>query len=439
MNTKEPVRIAPADGKLGVLLPGLGAVSTTFIAGVEAVKRGLGVPIGSLTQLATVRLGKRSDGRTPLIRDFVPLAKLEDLEFGGWDIFEDNAYQSARNAAVLDSAMLEQVREPLEKIRPMDAVFDPEYIRRISGPNVKEARTKMDKAEMLIDDIRRFKERTGVARLVMVWCGSTEVFHRPAAVHQTLKSFETGLATNDPEIAPSQIYAYAALKLGIPYANGAPNLTTDTPALLELARDKNVPVCGKDYKTGQTFMKTLIAPGLKARMLGMSGWFSTNILGNRDGEVLEDPGSFRSKEETKLSVLDQILQADLYPQLYGKLFHSVKINYYPPRGDAKEGWDNIDIFGWLGYPMKIKINFLCRDSILAAPLVLDLVLFLDLAHRAGMRGIQEWLSFYFKAPMHAPNVYPEHDIFIQLMKLKNTLRWMRGEELITHLGLEYYD
>jgi len=439
LNTKEPVRISPADGKLGVLLPGLGAVSTTFIAGVEAVKRGLGVPIGSLTQLATVRLGKRSDGRTPLIRDFVPLAKLEDLEFGGWDIFEDNAYQSARNAAVLDPAMLEQVRAPLEKIRPMDAVFDPDYIRRISGPNVKEARTKMDKAEMLIDDIRRFKERTGVARMVMVWCGSTEVFHRPAAVHQTLKAFEAGLASNDPEIAPSQIYAYAALKLGIPYANGAPNLTTDTPALLELARDKNVPVCGKDYKTGQTFMKTLIAPGLKARMLGMSGWFSTNILGNRDGEVLEDPGSFRSKEETKLSVLDQILQADLYPQLYGKLFHSVKINYYPPRGDAKEGWDNIDIFGWLGYPMQIKINFLCRDSILAAPLVLDLVLFLDLAHRAGMRGIQEWLSFYFKAPMHAPNVYPEHDIFIQLMKLKNTLRWMRGEELITHLGLEYYD
>ena len=439
MNTKEPVRISPADGKLGVLLPGLGAVSTTFIAGVEAVKRGLAAPIGSLTQLATVRLGKRSDGRTPLIRDFVPLAKLEDLEFGGWDIFEDNAYQSARNAAVLDPAMLEQVREPLEKIRPMDAVFDPDYIRRISGPNVKEARTKMDKAEMLIDDIRRFKERTGVARMVMVWCGSTEVFHRPAAVHQSLKAFEAGLANNDPEIAPSQIYAYAALKLGIPYANGAPNLTTDTPALLELARDKNLPVCGKDYKTGQTFMKTLIAPGLKARMLGMSGWFSTNILGNRDGEVLEDPGSFRSKEETKLSVLDQILQADLYPQLYGKLFHSVKINYYPPRGDAKEGWDNIDIFGWLGYPMQIKINFLCRDSILAAPLVLDLVLFLDLAHRAGMRGIQEWLSFYFKAPMHAPNVYPEHDIFIQLMKLKNTLRWMRGEELITHLGLEYYD
>ncbi|HVA76389.1 MAG TPA: inositol-3-phosphate synthase, partial [Candidatus Binataceae bacterium] len=384
MDNKPPVRIAPADGKLGVLLPGLGAVSTTFIAGVEAVKRGLGVPIGSLTQLATVRLGKRSEGRTPLIRDFVPLAKLEDLEFGGWDIFEDNAYEAARKAAVLDPAMLEAVRAPLEKIRPMDAVFDQDYIRRISGPNVKEARTKMDKAEMLIDDIRRFQARTGVARTVMIWCGSTEVFHRPAAVHQSLKAFEAGLVANDPEIAPSQIYAYAALKLGIPHANGAPNLTTDTPALLELARDKNVPVCGKDYKTGQTFMKTLIAPGLKARMLGMSGWFSTNILGNRDGEVLEDPGSFRSKEETKLSVLDQILQADLYPQLYGKLFHSVKINYYPPRGDAKEGWDNIDIFGWLGYPMQIKINFLCRDSILAAPLVLDLVLFLDLAHRAGM-------------------------------------------------------
>jgi myo-inositol-1-phosphate synthase len=439
LDSKHPVRIAPAEGKLGVLLPGLGAVSTTFIAGVEAVKRGLGVPIGSLTQLATVRLGKRSEGRTPLIRDFVPLAKLEDLEFGGWDIFEDNAYEAARKAAVLDPAMLEAVRAPLEKIRPMDAVFDQDYIRRISGPNVKEARTKMDKAEMLIDDIRRFQTRTGVARTVMVWCGSTEVFHRPAPVHQSLKAFEAGLVANDPEIAPSQIYAYAALKLGIPHANGAPNLTTDTPALLELARDKNVPVCGKDYKTGQTFMKTLIAPGLKARMLGMSGWFSTNILGNRDGEVLDDPGSFRSKEETKLSVLDQILQADLYPQLYGKLFHSVKINYYPPRGDAKEGWDNIDIFGWLGYPMQIKINFLCRDSILAAPLVLDLVLFMDLAHRAGMRGIQEWLSFYFKAPMHAPNVYPEHDIFIQLMKLKNTLRWMRGEELITHLGLEYYD
>jgi myo-inositol-1-phosphate synthase len=436
---KDSVRIAPADGKLGVLLPGMGAVSTTFIAGVEAIKRGLGKPIGSLTQLATVRLGKRTEGRTPLIKDFVPLATLNDLEFGGWDIYEDNAYEAARKAAVLDGALLEKVREPLEKLHPMDAVFDQDYVRRINGPNVKEAKNKMEKAEMLMDDIRRFQHRTSVARMVMVWCGSTEVFHRPADVHQTMKAFEAGLASNDPRIAPSQIYAYAALKMGIPYANGAPNLTTDTPALLDLARERNVPICGKDFKTGQTFMKTLIAPGLKARMLGMAGWYSTNILGNRDGEVLDDPGSFKSKEETKLSVLDQILQPELHPELYGNVFHSVRINYYPPRGDAKEGWDNIDIFGWLGYPMQIKINFLCRDSILAAPLVLDLVLFLDLAHRAGMRGIQEWLSFYFKAPMHAPKLYPEHDIFIQLMKLKNTLRWMRGEDLITHLGLEYYD
>jgi myo-inositol-1-phosphate synthase len=437
--TKDNVRIAPAEGKLGVLLPGMGAVCTTFIAGVEAVKRGLGAPIGSLTQLATVRLGKRTEGRTPLIKDFVPLAKPSDLEFGGWDIYEDNAYEAARKAAVLDPALLEKVREPLEKIHPMDAVFEQDYVRRLHGPNVKEATSKMEKAEMLMDDIRQFKERTGVSRMVMVWTGSTEVFHRPADVHQSLKVFEAGLAKNDPRIAPSQIYAYAALKLGIPHANGAPNLTTDTRALLELARERNVPVCGKDFKTGQTFMKTLIAPGLKARMLGLSGWYSTNILGNRDGEVLDDPGSFKSKEETKLSVLGQILQPELYPDLYGNVFHSVRINYYPPRGDSKEGWDNIDIFGWLGYPMQIKINFLCRDSILAAPIVLDLVLFLDLAQRAGMRGIQEWLSFYFKAPMHAPNLYPEHDIFIQLMKLKNTLRWMRGEDLITHLGLEYYD
>ena len=439
MAIKDPVRIAPADGKLGVLLPGMGAVATTFIAGVEAVKRGIGAPIGSLTQLATVRLGKRTDGRSPLIKDFVPLASLSDLEFGGWDIYEDNAYEAARKAAVLDPSLLEQVREPLEKLVPMEAVFDNEYVRRIHGPNVKEARTKMDKAQMLMEDIRNFQNRTGVARTVMIWCGSTEVFQRASEVHETLKAFEAGLAKNDPDIAPSQIYAYAALKSGIPYANGAPNLTTDAPALLELARENRIPICGKDFKTGQTFMKTMIAPGLKARMLGMSGWFSTNILGNRDGEVLDDPGSFRSKEETKLSVLDQILQPEMYPQLYGDLFHKVRIDYYPPRGDSKEGWDNIDIFGWLGYPMQIKINFLCRDSILAAPLVLDLVLFLDLAHRAGMRGIQEWLSFYFKAPMHAAKVYPEHDIFIQLMKLKNTLRWMRGEDLITHLGLEYYD
>jgi myo-inositol-1-phosphate synthase len=437
--TNDNVRIAPADGKLGVLIPGIGAVSTTFMAGIEAVKRGLGLPVGSLTQLATVRLGKRTEGRSPMIKDFVPLAGIDDLVFGGWDIYEDNAYQAAAKAQVLEPTLLEKVREPLEKIQPMKAVFDHEYIRRINGPNVKQGGTKMDKAEMLMEDIRRFQESTGVARTIMIWCASTEVFHRPSQVHQTLQEFECGLMKDDPEIAPSQIYAYAALKMGVPFANGAPNLTTDAPALTALARDKNIPICGKDFKTGQTFMKTLLAPGFKARMLGMHGWFSTNILGNRDGEVLEDPGSFKSKEETKLSVLDQILQPKLYPQLYGDLYHAVRINYYPPRGDQKEGWDNIDIFGWLGYPMQIKVDFLCRDSILAAPLVLDLVLFLDLAQRCGMRGIQEWLSFYFKAPMHAPEIYPEHDIFIQLMKLKNTLRWMRGEDLITHLGLEYYD
>ena len=439
MSTTGNTRIAPADGKLGILIPGIGAVSTTFMAGVEAVKRGLGAPIGSLTQLGTIRLGKRTEGRTPKIHDFVPLAKLENLVFGGWDIFEDNAYQSAVHAEVLEKTLLEKVREPLEAIRPMKAVFDPDYVRRLHGPNVKSQGSKMDKAEMLMDDIQQFRQTSGAERLVMIWCGSTEVFHKPDAVHQSLKDFECGLQKNDPDISPSQIYAYAALKSGVPYANGAPNLTTDTPALLELARDRQIPICGKDFKTGQTFMKTLIAPGMKARMLGMSGWFSTNILGNRDGEVLEDPGSFKSKEETKLSVLEQILQPQLYPELYKNLYHAVRINYYPPRGDAKEGWDNIDIFGWLGYPMQIKVNFLCRDSILAAPLVLDLVLFLDLAQRAGMKGIQEWLSFYFKAPMTAPGLYPEHDIFIQLMKLKNTLRWMRGEDLITHLGLEYYD
>jgi myo-inositol-1-phosphate synthase len=433
------VQIAPADGKLGVLIPGIGAVSTTFMAGVEAVKRGMAAPVGSLTQLATIRLGKRTDNRTPMIKDFVPLAGLNDLVFGGWDIYEDTAFEAAANARVLERTQLDQLKEPLSAIRPMKAVFDHDYVRRIDGPNVKQAATKMEKAEMLMEDIAQFRQTNDCARLVMIWCGSTEVFHRPAAVHQTVRDFECGLMKNDPEISPSQIYAYAALKSGVPFANGAPNLTTDTPVLLDLARDRNIPICGKDFKTGQTFMKTLIAPGLKMRMLGLSGWFSTNILGNRDGEVLEDPGSFKSKEETKLSVLDQILQPKLYPELYKDFYHAVRINYYPPRGDSKEGWDNIDIFGWLGYPMQIKIDFLCRDSILAAPLVLDLVLFMDLAQRSGMRGIQEWLSFYFKAPMTAPGLYPEHDIFIQLMKLKNTLRWMRGEDLITHLGLEYYD
>jgi myo-inositol-1-phosphate synthase len=424
---------------LGVLIPGIGAVTTTFVAGLEAMKRGLGKPIGSLTQLGTVRLGKRTEGRTPAIKDFVPLANMEDLVVGGWDIFEDNAYEAAVKAGVLDTALLDQVKDPLSAIQPMKAVFDPDFVTRLRGPNIKTGGSKMDYAEMVMEDIRQFQEKTGASRLVMIWCGSTEVYHQAAAVHASIEDFERGLHNNDPEISPSQIYAYAALKMGIPYANGAPHMTTDMPALLELARERNVPLSGKDYKSGQTFMKTLIAPGLKSRMLGLNGWFSTNILGNRDGEVLDDPGSFRSKEVTKSSSLEYILQKNLYPDLYSKYYHKVRIEYYPPRGDAKEGWDNIDIFGWLGYPMQIKINFLCRDSILAAPLVLDLVLFMDLAQRAGMRGIQEWLSFYFKGPMHAPEVYPEHDIFIQLMKLKNTLRWMRGENLITHLGLEYYD
>jgi myo-inositol-1-phosphate synthase len=433
------VNIAPADGRLGILIPGMGAVTSTFIAGVEAIKKGLGQPVGSLTQLGTIRLGKRTEGRAPKIKDFVPLTPLECLSFGTWDIYEDNAYEAAVRARVLEKPLLDALKEPLSAIEPMKAVFDHEYVKRIDGPNKKSGANKMELAEAVMSDIQEFKKRNNCSRLVMIWCGSTESHHKPAAVHQSMAAFEEGLRNNDPDIAPSQIYAYAALKLRVPYANGAPNLTTDVPALLELARENNVPICGKDFKTGQTYMKTLLAPGFKARMLGVNGWFSTNILGNRDGAVLEDPGSFKTKEETKLSVLEQILQPDLYPELYKDLYHAVRINYYPPRGDAKEGWDNIDIFGWLGYPMQIKIDFLCRDSILAAPLVLDLVLFLDLAQRAGMKGIQEWLSFYFKGPMTAPGLYPEHDIFIQLMKLKNTLRWMRGEELITHLGLEYYD
>jgi len=435
----QDVRIAPAEGKLGVLIPGMGAVTTTFIAGLEAIKRGLGKPIGSLTQLGTVRLGKRTEGRSPAIRDFVPLANVEDLEIGTWDIFEDNAYEAAVKAGVLELPLLESLKQPLEAIEPMQAVFDQKFVKRLNGPNIKAGGSKMDYAEGVMEDIRQFQKRTKVSRTVMIWCGSTEVYHEAAEVHSSLARFERGLRENDPEISPSQIYAYAALKSGVSYANGAPHMTTDMPALLELARERSLPLAGKDYKSGQTFMKTLIAPGLKSRLLGLHGWFSTNILGNRDGEVLDDPGSFRSKEVSKSSALEYILQKELYPDLYENIFHKVRIEYYPPRGDAKEGWDNIDIFGWLGYPMQIKINFLCRDSILAAPLMLDIVLFLDLAQRAGMRGIQEWMSFYFKAPMHAPELYPEHDIFIQLMKLKNTLRWMRGENLITHLGLEYYD
>ena len=437
MSQPESISIAPAEGKLGILIPGIGAVSTTFMGGVEAIKRGLSAPVGSLTHLGAIRVGNGTGNDTPKINGFVPLAQLDQLVFGGWDIYEDNAYEAAVNARVLEQHHLAAVKEPLSAIKPMQAVFDSDYVKRINGPNVKTEGSKMDKAHALMEDIRQFKEQHGVARCVMIWCASTEVFHKPVAVHQSLAAFEAGLAANDPDIAPSQIYAYAALQMGVPFANGAPNLTTDTPALLELARERNLPLCGKDFKTGQTFMKTLLAPGFKARMLGMSGWFSTNILGNRDGEVLEDPGSFKTKEETKLSVLDSILQPHLYPELYKDLYHAVRINYYPPRGDAKEGWDNIDIFGWMGYPMQVKIDFLCRDSILAAPIVLDLVLFMDLAHRAGLSGIQEWLSFYFKAPMTAPGAQAEHDLFLQLMKLKNTLRSLRG--LNTRPGLEYYD
>ena len=436
---RKDVKIEEPAGKLGVLIPGLGAVSTTFIAGVEAIKKNIAKPIGSLTQMGTIRLGKRTDKRVPAIKDFIPLAKIEDLVFGGWDIYNDNCFQSASNAGVLEKSLLESVRPEIEKIVPWKAVFSQDYVKRLQGPNVKSGKTKMELAEQVMDDIEKFRTKHNLSRLVMVWCGSTEVFLKAEAAHATIASFEKALRENDPSIAPSMIYAYAAISKGIPFANGAPNLTVDIPALTQLAQEKGVPICGKDFKTGQTLMKTILAPGLKSRMLGLSGWFSTNILGNRDGEVLDDPDSFKTKEESKLSVLDQILQPELYPDLYKDFTHKVRIHYYPPRGDNKEGWDNVDIYGWLGYPMQIKINFLCRDSILAAPIVLDLVLFLDLAQRCGMRGIQEWLSFYFKSPMCAPGLYPEHDLFIQLMKLKNTLRYLRGEEMITHLGMEYYD
>lgn len=439
MKIEKNAEIAPASGRLGVLLVGLGAVSTTFIAGVEAIKQGLAEPIGSLTQMGTIRLGKRTENRVPLVKEFVPLADLKDLVFGAWDIFPDSAYEAAMHAGVLEKELLAQVRPALQKIKPMRAVFDQKYVKRLSGTNVKEGATKMDLAEQLIDEIAEFKRKNKCARLVMIWAASTEIFLKQHAVHKNIKSFEQAMRDNHKAIAPSMIYAYAALRSGIPFANGAPNLTVDIPAMLELAEQNNAPICGKDFKTGQTLMKTILAPGLKSRMLGLHGWYSTNILGNRDGEVLDDPESFKTKEESKLSVLEYILQPEVYPQLYKDFSHVVRINYYPPRGDNKEGWDNIDIFGWLGYPMQIKIDFLCRDSILAAPLVLDLALFLDLAQRVGLRGIQEWLSFYFKSPMTAPGLYPEHDIFIQLMKLKNTLRHLRGEDLITHLGLEYYD
>ena len=439
MMPEKGVDIAPADGKLGVLLVGLGAVSTTFVAGVEAIKRGLAKPVGSLTQMGTIRLGKRTDGRVPKINEFVPLASLEDIVFGAWDIFPDNAFDAAMKAGVLEKDLLNQLSEQLASLRPMPAVFEQNYVKRLHGENVKTGKNKMELAEQLIDDIARFKSENGCERLVMVWAASTEIFLEETDAHRSLEAFEQALYDSDPTIAPSMIYAYAALKSGVPFANGAPNLSVDIPALTTLADRMRVPICGKDFKTGQTFMKTILAPGLKSRMLGLHGWYSTNILGNRDGEVLDDPENFKTKEESKLSVLEHILQPEVYPDLYEGFSHVVRINYYPPRGDNKEGWDNIDIFGWLGYPMQIKIDFLCRDSILAAPLCLDLALFLDLAQRAGMKGVQEWLSFYFKSPQTAPGLYPEHDIFIQLMKLKNTLRHLRGEDLITHLGLEYYD
>ena len=436
---KNPQKIDGATGKLGILLVGLGAVSTTTIAGVIAVRRRLAPPIGSLTQMGTVRLGKRTEGRSPLIKDFVPLSSLDDVVFGAWDIFEDNCYEAAKTAGVLEADMLEKIRPELEAIKPMPAVFDRRYVKRLDGPNVKKGKNKKELAEQLREDMRRFKQQHNCERLVMVWCGSTEVFLTESPAHASVTALEKGLESNDDNIPSSMVYAYAAIKEGIPYANAAPNLSADIPALIELAASTGSPMAGKDLKTGQTLIKTIIAPGLKARLLGVEGWYSTNILGNRDGEVLDDPESFKTKEESKKSVLDYILQPNLYPELYKDLCHVVRINYYPPRGDNKEGWDNIDIFGWLNYKMQLKVNFLCRDSILAAPIVLDVALFLDLAKRAGMEGIQEWLSFYFKSPMHAAGLYPEHDLFIQMMKLKNTLRYLRGEDLITHLGLEYYD
>jgi myo-inositol-1-phosphate synthase len=431
--------IAPAKGKLGVLLVGLGAVSTTFIAGVLAIRRGLAAPIGSLTQMGHIRLGKRTENRSPKIKEILPIAELDDIVFGGWDIFDANCYEAAKTAGVLEAPLLDQIRAELEAIKPWPAVFDQRFVKRLRGPNVKTGKNKKDLAEQLRADIRNFKKEHGLDRMVMVWCGSTEAYMTESPAHVTLEAFEHGLETDDPTIPSSMIYAYASLMEDVPYANGAPNLSVDVPALLSLAHERKLPVIGKDFKTGQTWIKTVIAPGIKARLLGVEGWYSTNILGNRDGEVLDDPESFKTKEESKKSVLDYILQPQLYPELYKDLCHVVRINYYPPRGDNKEGWDNIDLVGWLGYKMQLKIDFLCRDSILAAPIVLDLALFLDLARRAGMSGIQEWLSFYFKSPMHAPGLYPEHDLFIQLMKLKNTLRYLKGEDLITHLGLEYYD
>ncbi|MDQ2929223.1 MAG: inositol-3-phosphate synthase [Gemmatimonadota bacterium] len=436
--TGDKPAIRPAAGRLGVLTPGLGAVATTFMAGVESIRKGHSKPIGSLTQMATIRLGKRTEQRSPLIKDFVPLSKLDDIVFGAWDPIPDDALTAARKAGVLEEKDLAPIADFLSSIKPMPAVFDNKYVTRIHGTNVKTGKTKRDLAEQLRQDIRDFKTKHKLDRVVIVWCASTEIFIKAGPQHATIEQFEKAMERNDDAISPAMLYAYAAIMEGVPYANGAPNLALDTPALIQLANDKGVPIMGKDFKTGQTWMKTVIAPGLKARMLGLAGWYSTNILGNRDGEVLDDPASFKTKEESKLSVLHDILQPETYPDLYKDFTHVVRINYYPPRGDNKEGWDNIDIVGWMGYPMQIKINFLCRDSILAAPIVLDLALFMDFAHRAGMKGIQEWLSFYFKSPMAAAGLHPEHDLFIQQTKLKNTLRHYMGEDQITHLGVEYY-
>ncbi len=433
------VKIDSPKGKLGILLPGMGAVATTFIAGVLAARKGIGKPYGSLTQMGTIRVGKRDEHKTPLIKEFVPLVELNDIVMGGWDIFEDNAYESAINAGVLEKELLDQLKDEMSAIKPMKGVFSPEYVKKLNGTYIKKADTKWDYAQMLREDIRNFKKENGVDRMVAVWCGSTEVYIEHGEVHQTLEAFEKGMKENHKDISPSMLYAWACLMEDVPYANGAPNLAVDMPAIWELAESRRIPIAGKDFKTGQTLMKTILAPGLKARMLGIDGWFSTNILGNRDGEVLDDPESFKTKEVSKLGVLQYILQPELYPELYKDLYHKVRINYYPPRGDNKEGWDNIDIFGWLNYKMQIKIDFLCRDSILAAPIVLDLAIFMDLAKRAGFYGIQEWLSFYLKSPMHKPEIYPEHDLFIQLMKLKNTLRYLAGEKTLDHLGLDYYD
>jgi myo-inositol-1-phosphate synthase len=429
--------VQPAEGKLGILIPGLGAVATTLIAGVIAVNKGLAQPIGALTQMGNIRIGKRTENKYPKIKDFVPLADLNDIVFGGWDVYSDNVYEAAVHAKVLEKDLLNSVKDELEAIVPMKAAFDKNYAKNLDGEHVKTG-TRLELAQQLMADIENFKAAHGLNRVVLLWCGSTEIYFEESDVHMTLEKFEAGLAADDKLISPSMLYAYAALKLGVPFANGAPNLTVDIPAMVELSKLTQTPIAGKDFKTGQTLMKTILAPGLAARSLGVKGWFSTNILGNRDGWVLDDPDNFKTKEVSKLSVLEEIFQPELNPELYGELYHKVRINYYPPHGDNKESWDNIDIFGWLGYQMQIKINFLCRDSILAAPVGLDLALFSDLAKRAGMSGIQEWLSFYLKSPQAAPGLRPEHDIFKQLMKLQNTLRHMMGEDLITHLGLDYY-